>query len=186
MIIMLQVLLLLLFTSSAALANDAVWDALAEGGHVVLMRHALAPGTGDPANFQLGDCSTQRNLNDTGREQARRTGAAFRERDIPVGKIYTSQWCRCRETAELLALGSVEDLPPLNSFFQSHQQREPQTKALQAFLAQLSVQTGNVVMVTHAVNISAIAARGVASGEIVVVRPNADGTITPVGTIAPL
>ena len=91
--------LLGLFLSLPLLAAEQaeLWTALAQDGHVALMRHARAPGTGDPARFQLDDCTTQRNLDDTGREQARRTGAAFRARDIKVARVLSSQWCRCRE-----------------------------------------------------------------------------------------
>jgi broad specificity phosphatase PhoE len=177
-------LLTVLFTTPA-LADEAVWEALAGGGHVVLMRHALAPGTGDPANFRIDDCSTQRNLDDTGRQQARATGAAFRERDIPVAAVYTSQWCRCRETAELLELAPVEDLPALNSFFQARERRGPQTEAARAFIAGLPLDGGNVVMVTHFVNIGALVGESVSSGELVVAERGADGALSVVGTIQP-
>lgn len=83
-------------TVAQSLANDE-WTALKGTGKVVLMRHALAPGTGDPNGFQLGDCSTQRNLSETGREQARQAGNEFRKRQIPVKQVLSSQWCRCIE-----------------------------------------------------------------------------------------
>jgi broad specificity phosphatase PhoE len=173
----------LLLSPPLILAEEQVWNALAEGGYVVMMRHALAPGTGDPANFQVDDCSTQRNLNDTGREQARQTGAAFRQRQIPISQVYTSQWCRCRETAQLLDLGSVEELSPLNSFFRNRDQRAPQTAALRNVLAELELGDQNAVMVTHFVNISALTGEGVSSGEMVVIEPHADGSISVVGSI---
>lgn len=183
MLITLRTLLLLLLTTPLAMADEAVWETLAEGGYVVMMRHALAPGTGDPANFQLDDCSTQRNLNDTGREQSRQTGAAFQDRQIPIAKVYTSQWCRCRETAELLGLGPVEDLPPLNSFFSNRSQRDPQTAALREYLAGMALGEQNAIMVTHFVNISALTGQGVSSGEMVVIEPHEDGSISVVGSI---
>ena len=84
------------------------------GGHILMIRHALAPGTGDPANFQIGDCSTQRNLDDRGRDQARAIGDWLRSKGITSARIYSSQWCRCLETAKLLKLGPVAELPALN------------------------------------------------------------------------
>ena len=87
---------------TAGHASEAVLEQLQSGGHVALMRHALAPGTGDPAELTIGDCSTQRNLNDTGRMQARATGDYFREAGVQFQAVYSSEWCRCMETAELM------------------------------------------------------------------------------------
>ena len=96
-------MLALLGASPAGAADTdsaALWRRLREGGHVVLMRHAATvPGVGDPQNFKLGVCATQRNLSDGGREDARRIGAAFRERDVPVSEVLSSRWCRCVDTA---------------------------------------------------------------------------------------
>ncbi|MEN9293955.1 MAG: hypothetical protein RIT31_720, partial [Actinomycetota bacterium] len=94
-----------------AVAKDlAIWDKL-QGtnprGYVLLMRHALAPGVGDPENFKLGDCSTQRNLSAEGREDAREIGEWLKRRDIPILRVESSRWCRARETAELLGIGKV-------------------------------------------------------------------------------
>ena len=101
-------------------------DQLREGGFVLLLRHAqTVPGTGDPPGFTLDDCATQRNLSDEGREQARRIGARLRKERVPVGRVLTSAWCRCRETARLLELGPVEHLQPLDSFFEQRSQRSP-------------------------------------------------------------
>ena len=83
-----------------AVADEAAWEVLEQPGAFVLMRHAPTPGSGDPAEVRIGDCSTQRNLNETGREQARRIGRAFRKRGIAFDAVFTGQWCRCRETAE--------------------------------------------------------------------------------------
>lgn len=106
--------------SAASAPEAALWTKLTEANeetYVVLLRHAIAPGTGDPANFQLNDCATQRNLSESGRQQARDIGAAFRDRNIPVVEVLSSQWCRCLETAELVDIAPVEPFPPLNSFF---------------------------------------------------------------------
>jgi phosphohistidine phosphatase SixA len=168
-------------TGPAALAD--AWDALRAPGTVALMRHALAPGTGDPADFTLGDCSTQRNLDERGRAQARAVGDAFRANDIAVDRVLTSQWCRCRETAELLALAPVEDLPALNSFFADRSTRAAQTAAVRALLADLPDAT-RAVLVTHFVNIRALTGRAVSSGDIVVVTVDDDGAVTVRGEIA--
>jgi phosphohistidine phosphatase SixA len=166
------VLLLLLLSSRsellAAATSADLWTQLAAGGQAVLMRHAMAPGVGDPATFQLGDCSTQRNLSAAGRQQARRIGAAFRQHGVTVEKIYTSQWCRCQETAELLGLGDVEPLPLLNSFFQERQRGQEQTEALAQFLTTTRL-SGVMILVTHQVNITALTGIYPASGEAVIV-----------------
>jgi len=159
---------------SAAQASAAAWAALEEPGTVALMRHALAPGTGDPADFALDDCTTQRNLDERGRAQARAIGAAFRARGIAVDRVLTSQWCRCRETAELLDLGPVEDLPALNSFFQNRAAGPEQTRATRAFLRE-AAGTARLMLVTHQVNITALTGVFPASGEVVVGRMGADG-----------
>src|SRR5688572_17565050 len=97
-----SVFLALLSLPSTALADEALWSLLKKGGQVVLMRHAVTtPGVGDPPGFRLDDCSTQRNLTDAGRQDARRVGAAFRARNIVVESVYSSPWCRCVETANL-------------------------------------------------------------------------------------
>ena len=136
------------------------------------MRHALAPGTGDPANFVVDDCSTQRNLSDEGREQARRIGLAFRQRNIGIGQVLSSQWCRCLETAELLDLGPVTPFPTLNSFFRRYERRAEQTAALTTFVNR-SIDGPSLVMVSHQVNITALTGVFPSSGEIVVIHPGA-------------
>ena len=177
---------LVLFGAVPARADSdetAVWAALRTDGHVALLRHAIAPGAGDPSNFKLGDCRTQRNLSDAGREQAARIGAGFMANGIAAARVFTSQWCRCRETAQLLDLGPVTELPPLNSFFQRSGQREPQTRALRQWLSDQTLDTP-LVLVTHQVNITALTGIYPASGELVVVRRSETGELTVVGTIA--
>lgn len=166
--------------------RERLWSMLAAPGHVVLMRHADAPGTGDPTSFRLGDCTTQRNLGERGRAQARRLGEAFRRRSIPVALILTSQWCRARETAELMALGPVEDEPAaLNSFFGRPGEREAATAALRRRLAALPSGAALVVMVTHQVNITALTGVFPASGELVVLKRDARGDVAMVGRLPP-
>ena len=162
-------LVLFFLVPGVAAAND--WAALDEPGAVAIMRHALAPGTGDPAGFELGDCATQRTLDDLGRAQARAIGAAFRDRGIRFDQVLTSQWCRCRETADLLGLGPVSEAPPLNSFFQDRSTSAAQTEQARALIAGAS---GPLMLVTHQVNISALTGRFTRSGEVLVIRAQDD------------
>lgn len=166
----------------AAWASVDGWDAMRRPGAIALMRHAYAPGTGDPGNFRLDDCSTQRNLNDEGRAQARRIGEAFRSQGIEVDRVLTSQWCRSSETAELLDLGTPEPLPSLNSFFDARQRRSEQTEATLAFLRS-QPEDRRMVLVTHQVNITALTGRGTASGEFVVIDLTQDGAFEVLGEI---
>ena len=156
---------------------DEFWDRLRAGGLVLLMRHAqTVPGTGDPPGFRLGDCSTQRNLGEPGRAQARAIGARLRAERVPVGAVRTSAWCRCRETAELLELGPVEHLQPLDSFFEDRSQRERQREGIIAFIEAWR-GPGNAVLVTHQVNVTAVADVFPRSGEIVVLTAEAEPTV---------
>jgi phosphohistidine phosphatase SixA len=164
-------------------SEAALWEALRTPGHLAVMRHALAPGTGDPPQFDLADCRTQRNLSDEGRAQARRIGARFRANGMPAAQVYTSQWCRCRETAELLELGPVTELTALNSFFREYDQRAPQTRALREWITAGELASP-VVLVTHQVNITALTGVFPSSGEIVVLRREAGGEIEVLGRIA--
>lgn len=152
-------------------ADPVAATALAAPGHVLLLRHAIAPGTGDPAAMRLGDCTTQRNLDAAGRAQAQAIGAALRQAGIVQARVFASQWCRTRETAELLALGPVFERPAeLNSFFDDRTAQPTATAALRAFLGSLPADGGLVVLVTHQVNITALTGIVPASGEGVVLR----------------
>ncbi len=153
------------------------------GGHILMIRHALAPGSGDPANFKIGDCSTQRNLDDRGREQARAIGEWLRSNGITSARMYSSQWCRCLETARLIDLGEVKELPALNSFFELLQNREPNLIALNNFMAEQPADGELIIMVTHFVTISAIADRGVSSGEGVLLELIQDKIYEVVGQL---
>jgi len=170
-----------LLTCQAAQA-ETTWEALRQPGVVAIMRHALAPGTGDPANFRLGDCSTQRNLDETGQDQARQIGEALRENGIVIDRVLSSQWCRCRETAELLGLGPIEEFPALNSFFAERSTSERQTRETLEFLANLP-DDARVMLVTHQVNITALTGRAVSSGELFVIDITPDGTVEVLGEI---
>jgi broad specificity phosphatase PhoE len=176
----------LLVACRAAFATEPFpLERLNDGGYAVMLRHATAPGVGDPEGFRLDDCATQRNLSAEGRAQARRLGERLRAAGIGAAEVYSSQWCRCLETAELLDLGPVEQLPALNSFFGRPAERAPNLDALRRFLAELPEEGPPVILVTHQVTISAIAGEATASGEAVVLALVGTGPPPVVGTIAP-
>jgi phosphohistidine phosphatase SixA len=137
-------------------------------GTVLFMRHALAPGFGDPDYFSIKDCNTQRNLDETGRAQARAIGAKLAAADIKFSAIYSSYWCRCLETAQLLGLGAVTPFDGLNSFFQNHAPRDATLAKLRQKLDSLSPSAPASLMVTHSVTIRAITGLSVASGGVVI------------------
>ena len=145
------------------------WNAISDGA-VVLFRHAHAPGVGDPDGFRIGDCATQRNLDQAGRDQARRIGQAFRDHGIVVGAVVSSQWCRARDTARLAFGVLPREVAAFNSFFDTPARREAQTAAARRFLAGWS-GPGVLVVTTHQVNITALTGITPAAGEGIVVRP---------------
>ena len=155
---------------------------LAQPGVHAIMRHALAPGGGDPARFALGDCSTQRNLDDRGRAQARMIGETLRKMDADFDGILTSQWCRCVDTAQLLGLGPVEKLPALNSFFADRSTAGAQTEDLRRYLDDLP-KDAQVMLVTHQVNITALLDVFPSSGEVFLFRIGADGAVEILGNL---
>lgn len=156
----------------AATNTTEAWRAL-QSGTVVLMRHAFAPGLGDPPGFELGQCQTQRNLSSGGREQARRIGQAFRDQGVDVRRVLASQWCRTQETAELAFPGLVHPHPAFNSFFQDASSQDAQTREALA-LIRAWTGPGVLVVVTHQVNITALTGVVPSSGEGLVVRPQGD------------
>ncbi|WP_189575187.1 histidine phosphatase family protein [Marinobacter zhanjiangensis] len=146
--------LVLVFVLRPAIADETeAWQALRDGRAVLMLRHALAPGTGDPADFDLEDCSTQRDLNARGREQARAWKSLMSRHGIDRARVYTSQWCRSRHTAEEMGIGPVTEWPPLNSFFGGQGDGERQTR--QTIAAVNALDEGlPVVLVSHQVNIT--------------------------------
>jgi broad specificity phosphatase PhoE len=156
--------LLLILLPFTALANEAAWAAWRDGKALLIMRHALAPGTGDPVQFKLNDCATQRNLNAQGRAQAAAWGKIIRQQYAGEVVLYSSQWCRCLETAELMAIAQVQPLPVLNSFFAGRGEKTQQTEALlqQFEVPLLPIPT---VLVSHQVNFTALTGYFPASGE---------------------
>lgn len=168
---------------SVARDDSQLWQAVARGGRVLLMRHALAPGGGDPAGFRLDDCATQRNLSSEGQDQARRIGDALRRADITRAQVYSSRWCRCLETGKLLALGKVTPLPTLDSFFSNRDREREQTSEILAWIKAADLSTP-LVLVTHQVNITALTGVFPGSGEIVVARRTPDGELKVVGRLS--
>ena len=144
-------------------------------GIIVLMRHAEAPGNFDPPGFRLGDCATQRTLDDGGRAQARRIGEGLRALGIRQARVLSSQWCRCLETARLLDLGPVEELPALNSFVRDREAGVERVAAVRRFLQALPAGGAPVVLVTHQVTVTALTGVHPSSGESVLLRANGTG-----------
>lgn len=167
-----------------ARSAEDLWALLRqEPGLVVLFRHARAPGTGDPPAFRLEDCSTQRNLDAEGRAQSRQLGEAFRQRQIPVVRVLSSQWCRSLDTARLMDLAPVEPFPVLNSFFGDRSTEPQQTRALQQFILEQRNTPGVSILVTHQVNITALTDIVPREGEAVLVRATPQGEIEILGRL---
>src|SRR4029453_7974035 len=140
--------LLVLAAPARAAADEGRWELLRGGAQVVLMRPTVTtPGVGDPVGFRLDDCATQRNLTDAGREDARRVGAAFRQHSIPIGRVLSSPWCRCLETARL-AFGKAETWMPLSNLFDNRANEPEQMRALREIAGRRPTE-GNLLLVTH-------------------------------------
>ena len=167
------------FGAAASHADEATaWQAMRRDA-IVIFRHANAPGVGDPPGMKLGDCSTQRNLDEVGRQQARQLGERLRQQKIKVAQVLSSQWCRTLETAELMVMGPVQSEPLFNSFFADRTSEPAQTAAAQKLLHNWSEKSkvkgkgkevGSLVVVTHQVNITALTGVTPASGEGVVLQ----------------
>jgi len=166
--------------SGPASAQQSLLEQLRQGGLLLFMRHANAPGIGDPQNFRIADCTTQRNLSDRGRAQAVAVGARLRSEGISWASAQSSRWCRCLDTARL-AFGMVEPFDLLNSSFAG---RPDATPDLRRHLLALPRDGANRVYVTHMVNIVALLNFNTADAEIVVARRNGDA-IQPVANLRP-
>ncbi|RWM78136.1 MAG: histidine phosphatase family protein [Mesorhizobium sp.] len=166
-----------------ARANEPLWSALRSGEAIALLRHAAAPGSGDPPGFRLGDCSTQRNLSEEGRAQSRAIGDLFRANGISSAAVYSSQWCRCLDTARLLGIGEVVPLELLNSFFGDSSAGEERTAALLAWLRGQRFG-GPAVLVTHQVNITGLTGEVPDSGEMIIARIHQADPVQVIGHVA--
>lgn len=169
---------MLMVCSMGVQAADGV-DRLREPNVVLLMRHAYAPGVGDPAGYSLQRCETQRNLNDEGRAQSIRIGQWLRAQGVKEAQVYSSLWCRCQQTAEGLRLGKVQVEPSLASFFDEPQQAAARNQSLQRFIAQALKTKGSqaLILVTHHVNIREFMGQDIGSGDMVLARVNAQGQL---------
>lgn len=175
--------LLLVYASSVQ--ADAIADAMREGGVALLIRHAKAPGNFDPKEFKLDDCSTQRNLSAGGRDESRRLGAYLKGLGLVPGEVLTSQWCRCRETANL-AFGASRDWRALNSFISARDKGPRQVAEVLARIAQIKPGDKPLVLVTHQVMVTALTGVYPQSGEVVVVAPvnnDAKAGVKVIGTV---
>ena len=179
----------LIFTLSpqTSIANElAIWDKLqgtAPKGYVLLLRHSLAPGVGDPENFDLRDCSTQRNLSAVGRQDAQDVGRWLARREIKIARVESSRWCRAKETANLLNLGKVRLNRNLDSLFEEADAlNHPQTIKVRKQIVDHRNKSGMLILVGHFVNIAALTNVGVDSGEGVLVRADSKGVIKVVGS----
>jgi phosphohistidine phosphatase SixA len=170
----------------SAMANELeIWDKL-QGtnpkGYVLLLRHTIAPGVGDPENFKLNDCSTQRNLSQVGRDDAKAVGDWLKRRDIKISRVESSRWCRAKQTAQLLGIGKVRLNSNLDSLFESADPAKAiQTVRVKKQIVDWRNKSGLLVLVGHFVNIGAVAGVGVGSGEGVLVKADSKGRITVVG-----
>jgi len=161
-----------LTTSIKADLNENLVDQLKDGGKLIFIRHAYAPGNGDPNNFNLNDCSTQRNLSEDGRKQAKQIGEYFRKNKIEIEKVLSSEWCRCKETAKI-AFKNFSTNNFLNSFYSTkyEKNKDKQLKALNDYIKKFK-SNKNLVLVTHYVVISEILNYYPSSGEIVISDKN--------------
>ena len=154
-------------------------ELLKKPDHVLLMRHAIAPGIGDPAGYKLQDCKSQRNLDATGRAQAQKTGHWLRAQGVGNALVFTSAWCRCKDTAENLAFGTPVLEPSLNSFFDDMRQGPQSNVNLQKFIVSQLKSKGDkaLILVTHHVNIAEFTGENVGSGDMVLAKVNSAGKL---------
>ena len=162
------IIFLILTNGIKADTETQVLKNLKNGGNLIFIRHAYAPGGGDPDNFDLNDCSTQRNLSEAGREQAKKIGKFFDENQIPIYKVISSEWCRCKDTAQI-AFKRFETKDFLNSFFSEKfsKNRTKQIEDLNRYIDRWD-SSKNLVFVTHYVVINEVLNYAPSSGEIVI------------------
>ena len=165
-------LFLFIFTSQFK-ASDQAWNIAQEGNKIILIRHSLAPGGGDPPGFKIKDCTTQRNLNKKGINQSKKIGKLFKKNKVPVDHVLTSQWCRCKDTAKY-AFGDYKEFTALNSTFQSpyNKNEGKQLKELYNYVKKWNGKGKNLVLITHYSIITAVTTAVPSSGEMVITDKN--------------
>ena len=168
--LLLKVLIFSLFSVHSH-SSEQIWKPAQEGNKIILIRHSLAPGGGDPVGFKINDCKTQRNLNQVGIEQSKRIGVLFKKNKIKIDQVLTSQWCRCKDTAKY-AFKNYREFSALNSTFQSPYDKNEikQLTDLKSFVKNWN--GSNLVLVTHYSIITAITTAVPSSGEIVITDKN--------------
>ena len=166
------VIFVILTNGIKADSDNQILDNLKKGGNLIFIRHAYAPGGGDPDNFDIKDCSTQRNLNDEGREQSKKIGVFFKENDIPISLVISSEWCRCKETANI-AFKDFETKDFLNSFYSAQfaKNKKIQIDNLRKYIDNWKSDK-NLILITHYVLISEVLDYAPSSGEIVIANKN--------------
>ena len=165
---------------TVVLSSDSIWDEARQGNKVILIRHSLAPGGGDPAGFKIDDCKTQRNLNKAGIEQSKKIGKIFKDNKISIDVVLSSAWCRCKDTA-YYAFGEFKEFSALNSTFSTpYNKNEPrQIKEIEKYLMNWEGKGKNLILVTHYSVITAITNAAPSSGEIII----SDKNLNVIGTI---
>jgi phosphohistidine phosphatase SixA len=165
-------LLISITVSIKANSNEQLKNSLKEGGKLIFIRHAYAPGIGDPENFDIRDCSTQRNLNDKGIEQSKKIGLFFNQNKIKIDKVISSEWCRCKDTA-FFGFKAFVTRSFLNSFYdiKFEKNKNKQIKELKEYINK-STKVENIIFITHYVNIHELLNVNTSSGEIIITDKN--------------
>ena len=166
---------LFFFISLQLNASEKAWNIAQEGNKIILIRHSLAPGGGDPVGFKIDDCKTQRNLNRVGINQSKKIGKLFKQNNVPVDQVLSSQWCRCKDTAKY-AFGDFKEFTALNSTFQSPYDKNEgkQLNELYDYVSKWDGKGKNLVLVTHYSIITAVTNAVPSSGEIVITNKDFD------------
>ncbi len=161
-----------LAAEQSAAADDPLWSQLKKGGYVILMRNsAVDEGVGDPKGYKVNDCATQLNLTDKGRAEAQKIGDEFKKRKIPIKQVFTSAFCRAKETAQL-AFGKAEVWEALNSFYDKPNRKSEQTRLLHQRLESPPTDGTNLVLVTHGYNIVSAVGLNPDPGDMLIIAPS--------------
>ena len=168
---LLTIIFLIFSLKLQAIENN--WKPAQDGDKIIMIRHALAPGRGDPKGFKIDDCSTQRNLDEIGINQSKNIGKLFKEKKIKIDQVLSSQWCRCKDTAKY-AFNKYKEFSSLNSTFSPpyDKKEKQQIKELKKFVKKWNGKGGNLILVTHYVVILALTGQATSSGEIVITDKN--------------
>ena len=161
-------ILIIFFIPNISFSNETLINSLKDGKKIIFIRHAIAPGSGDPESFNIKNCSTQRNLNDEGKIQSKKIGNFFKTNKIKISKILSSEWCRCKDTAKI-AFGKFETFNALNSFYEARFQknRSSQIRDLRNFISSWESDS-NLILVTHYVVIYDLLNSAASSGEMII------------------